>query len=281
MLITHEDEVARHAKRVIRLVDGQVVSDVRQAPVDGPPPALRDPAAFAAQYAAQQSARPAAQHSALLGTAWGYAPVNPFEILRFAVGGLAANKVRSALTMLGVLIGVAAVIILLAVGNGSSQAVKDSIEKLGTNSLTVSSGGGFGASGSSGATSTKPLTVDDARALADPADAPDVESVAPEVTTSQTAVYNGTSHTVGQVVGTYPAYFKTSNSKVDKGDYFSDDDVLNSRKVAVIGSTTATDLFGTADPVGKKLVHRRHSVHGRRASWPPRAAPASRTRTTR
>jgi putative ABC transport system permease protein len=178
--------------------------------------------------------------------------VNPAQTLRFALGGLAANKVRSGLTMLGVLIGVAAVIILLAVGNGSSQAVKDSIEKLGTNALTVSSGGGFG--GTSTATSTKPLTVDDARALANPADAPDIESVAPEVTTSQTAVYDGTSHTVNQVVGTYPAYFKASNSKVATGDYFSADDVLNSRKVAVIGSTTATDLFGTASPVGKKVV---------------------------
>jgi putative ABC transport system permease protein len=180
--------------------------------------------------------------------------VNPFETLRFAVGGLAANKVRSGLTMLGVLIGVAAVIILLAVGNGSSQSVKDSIEKLGTNALTVSSGGGFG--GTSTETSTKPLTVDDARALADTAQAPNVESVAPEVTTSQTAVYEGTSHTVSQVVGTYPAYFKASNSKVaaGKGDYFSADDVLNSRKVAVIGSTTATDLFGAVSPVGKKMV---------------------------
>ncbi|GAA4079307.1 MULTISPECIES: ABC transporter permease [Streptomyces] len=175
-----------------------------------------------------------------------------FQTLRFAFGGLAANKVRSALTMLGVLIGVAAVIVLLAVGNGSSQAVKDSIEKLGTNALTVSSGGGFG--GSRSATATKPLTVDDARALADPASAPHIESVAPETTTSQTALYQGTSHTVSQVVGTYPAYFKASNSKVTKGDYFSDDDVLGARKVAVIGSTTATDVFGTADPVGRKMT---------------------------
>jgi putative ABC transport system permease protein len=176
-------------------------------------------------------------------------------MLRFAFGGLAANKVRSALTMLGVLIGVAAVIILLAVGNGSSQSVKDAIEKLGTNSLTVTSGGGFGGGrAGSSSSSTKPLTVDDARALADPSAAPHVKSVAPEVTTSQTAVYDGTSHTVGQVVGTYPAYFEASNSKVDKGDYFSADDVLNSRKVAVIGSTTATDLFGTASPVGKQIV---------------------------
>lgn len=76
VLITHEDEVARHAKRVIRLVDGQVVGDVRQAPVEGPPPALRDPDAFAhAQYTTQQPARPAAQPAAqpaaLLGTALG------------------------------------------------------------------------------------------------------------------------------------------------------------------------------------------------------------------
>jgi putative ABC transport system permease protein len=177
--------------------------------------------------------------------------VNPLETLRFAVAGLAANKVRSSLTMLGVLIGVAAVILLLAVGNGSSQAVKNSIEKLGTNSLTISSG----SSSSTGtATTIKPLTLDDAKALADPKQAPDVKSVAPEVTTSQTAIYNGTSHTVSQVVGTYPAYFEASNSKVVKGDYFSNDDVLNSRKVAVIGSTTATDVFGTTDPVGKTMV---------------------------
>ncbi|MHA6761671.1 ABC transporter permease [Streptacidiphilus sp. PAMC 29251] len=177
--------------------------------------------------------------------------MNPFQTLRFAFGGLAANKVRSGLTMLGILIGVAAVILLLAVGNGSSQAVKNSIEALGTNSLTVSSGAG---SATSTATSTKPLTIADAKALADTSQAPDIKGVAPEVTTSGTAIYQGTSHTVNSVIGTYPAYFEASNSKVAKGDYFSDDDVLNSRKVAVIGSTTATDLFGTDSPIGKAIT---------------------------
>ncbi|MEZ0092774.1 ABC transporter permease [Streptacidiphilus sp. EB129] len=177
--------------------------------------------------------------------------MNPFQTLRFAFGGLAANKVRSGLTMLGILIGVAAVILLLAVGNGSSQAVKDAISALGTNALTVSSGAG---SSTSTATSTKPLTVADARALADPTQAPDIKGVAPEVTTSQTALYQGTSHTVSSIVGTYPAYFEASNSKVTSGDYFSDDDVLNSRKVAVIGTTTATDLFGTDSPIGKVVT---------------------------
>ncbi|MER5638447.1 ABC transporter permease [Kitasatospora sp. NPDC002227] len=170
-------------------------------------------------------------------------------MLRFALGGLAANKVRSALTMLGVLIGVASVILLLAVGNGSSTAVKNSITSLGTNSLTVSSSSLRG----TGAVAKK-LTVADAKALATAADSPSIKSVAPVVTTSATALYGNISYTPGQVVGTYPAYFETANQKVTKGDYFSNDDVLNSRKVAVIGSTTASQLFDTADPVGKKIV---------------------------
>ncbi|WP_111555338.1 ABC transporter permease [Kitasatospora sp. SolWspMP-SS2h] len=172
-----------------------------------------------------------------------------WQMLRFAVAGLAANKVRSALTMLGVLIGVASVILLLAVGNGSSAAVKDSITSLGTNALTVSSAASRGA-----ATAAKKLTVDDARALASATDAPSVKSVAPVVTTSGTALYGNVSYQPGQIVGTYPAYFETSNLKVDRGDYFSADDVLNSRKVAVLGSTTAKELFANEDPVGKRIT---------------------------
>ncbi|GAB2689739.1 ABC transporter permease [Kitasatospora kifunensis] len=173
-----------------------------------------------------------------------------WQMIRFACAGLAANKVRSALTMLGVLIGVASVILLLAVGNGSSAAVKNSITSLGTNSLTVSSGAGGGARTAS---TVKKLTVDDARALANPSAAPDIKSVAPVVTTTASAVYGNISYTPGSVIGTYPAYFETANEKIAQGDYFSADDVLNSRKVAVIGSTTAQQLFDTEDPVGKTI----------------------------
>ncbi|MEU4119516.1 ABC transporter permease [Kitasatospora sp. NPDC028055] len=175
-----------------------------------------------------------------------------WQTLRFAVGGLAANKVRSALTMLGVLIGVASVILLLAVGNGSSQAVKDSITSLGTNSLTVSAGSAAG--GSRATSSVKKLTVADAKALASDTDSSAIKSVAPVVTTSATALYGNISYSPGSVVGTYPAYFETSNQKVAHGDYFTADDVLGSRKVAVLGATTAKQLFDTEDPVGKKIV---------------------------
>ncbi|MFD4396791.1 ABC transporter permease [Kitasatospora sp. NPDC059811] len=175
-----------------------------------------------------------------------------WQMLRFAVGGLAANKVRSALTMLGVLIGVASVILLLAVGNGSSVAVKESITSLGTNSLTVSSGSASG--GSRATSSVKKLTVADAKALAADTDSTAIKSVAPVVTTSGTALYGDISYSPGSIVGTYPAYFETANQKVAHGEYFTDDDVLGSRKVAVLGATTAKQLFDTVDPVGKKIV---------------------------
>jgi putative ABC transport system permease protein len=173
------------------------------------------------------------------------------ETVRFALRGVAANKLRSGLTVLGLLIGVAAVILLVAVGQGASASVQSSIEGLGTNTLTVrsepSSGGGAQIRDYS-------LTVDDARALAESSAAPDVKSVSPQVSAqSVTATYKGATHTVGQSVGTYPSYFAASGSKVAKGGYFTNDDVTAARKVVVIGTTVADDLFGDVDPVGKKV----------------------------
>ncbi|GLY81962.1 ABC transporter permease [Actinoallomurus iriomotensis] len=201
--------------------------------------------------------------------------MNPWEILRFAVRGLTSNKPRSALTMLGVLIGVAAVIVLVAVGNGSSQQIKNSISRLGANSLTVTPstsagrrgggmggpGGGFGGfGGAAGGQSNGPrtqahdLTVDDAKALVDPVNAPAVNSASPVVTSSSvTTTYAGTSHAISQFVGTYPAYFAAADKVVDRGTGFTNDDVTGGRKVVVIGTTVAEDLFGTVDPLNKQI----------------------------
>jgi putative ABC transport system permease protein len=174
------------------------------------------------------------------------------EILRFALRGLGANRLRSALTTLGVLIGVGAVILLVAVGNGSARQVQENIERLGTNSLTIFSGQ-FGPA-TSGATQSQDtsLTVQVAEALADPDGAPDVKSVTPEVNGQATATNEGASASV-QILGTYPSYFEASNSPVDAGTYFTNQDVLQARKVAVIGTTVAESLFGTADPVGERI----------------------------
>jgi putative ABC transport system permease protein len=197
------------------------------------------------------------------------------EVLRFALRGLAANKLRSGLTTLGILIGVGAVILLVAVGNGSSKQVQKSIERLGTNTLTVTpstsrgggrgGGGGFArAFGGGGAgaqqqtgprTQARDLTVDDARAMADATAAPSVKSVSPVVNASSSnATYAGTSHAIQQFVGTYPAYFEASNDPVERGTYFTADDVVSDRKVVVIGQTVDQDLFGTVDPIGKQIT---------------------------
>ncbi|MET0133232.1 MAG: ABC transporter permease, partial [Kibdelosporangium sp.] len=173
--------------------------------------------------------------------------MNFAEVLRFALRGLAANKLRSGLTTLGIMIGVAAVILLVAVGSGASAAVEQSIAGLGTNVLTVSRAGGQGAN-------TRALTVEDAKALVDPLGAPDVKASSPVVSTSVTAVYQGTSYDIPQLVGTDPEYFATSNSAVANGSLFTAEDVAAGRKVLVLGATSAQELFGNADPVGKQVL---------------------------
>ncbi|MEQ0563188.1 ABC transporter permease [Amycolatopsis sp. NEAU-NG30] len=175
--------------------------------------------------------------------------MNLLEILRFAVRGLTANKLRSALTTLGITIGVAAVILLVAVGNGASAAIAASIQGLGTNVVSVSPvrGGGQGAS-------ARPLTVQDAHALVDPVGAPDVKAASPVVNTTATATYGQTSYDIPSVAGTEPAYFTTTNREIADGQLFTGEDVTTARKVVVLGPTTAQALFGTAEPVGKNVL---------------------------
>ncbi|MFR9778270.1 ABC transporter permease [Micromonospora sp. MS34] len=168
------------------------------------------------------------------------------ETLRFALRGVSANKLRSALTMLGILIGVAAVILLVAVGNGSAQAITRRIEALGTNTLTVT--------GTNRQAGTGGLTLEVADALLDPVLAPDVRSVSPLVTTSAVVTYQDTEHEVSQFVGTRPSWFDASNSPVDSGAAFSADDEAQGRRVVVLGRTVADELFPDADPIGQRVT---------------------------
>ncbi|MEU8615490.1 ABC transporter permease [Actinoplanes sp. NPDC048791] len=170
-----------------------------------------------------------------------------YEVVRFALRGLSANKLRSALTMLGILIGVAAVILLVAVGNGSAQAINQRIEALGTNTITVMS------AGRGGSTSTA-LTTAIADALIDPALAPDVASVSPVVSAAATLTYEGTDHDVSQFVGTTPSWFASSNTPVGTGAGFTADDEAQGRRVVVLGRTAAEELFPGTDPLDKQVT---------------------------
>jgi putative ABC transport system permease protein len=177
--------------------------------------------------------------------------MNLLETIRFALRGVTANKLRSALTVLGMLIGVAAVILLVAVGNGSAKAVQARIARLGTTTLTVSSVNRQAAGNSTQNTS---LTMDLADALRDKDSAPDVKSVSPVVTTAQTATFQGTSHAIPQIVGTVPSFLAASNYTLARGSSFTDQDVTDGRKVMVIGQTVAEDLFGDVDPLNQQIT---------------------------
>jgi putative ABC transport system permease protein len=173
-----------------------------------------------------------------------------------ALRGISSNWLRSLLTMLGVLIGVAAVIVLLAVGTGSSQAVESQIDKLGTNTLTVFSSGRFGGGTSQTGTQSRnaTLTSTDVKLISDKNSAPDVESVSPVISTSETATYNGATYTTS-VIGSTPSYLTASNYTVSAGRSITESDVAHHAEVVDIGSDVASNLFATgSDPLGKQIL---------------------------
>ncbi len=178
--------------------------------------------------------------------------MNILETIRIGLQGIAANKLRSGLTMLGILIGVAAVIVLMAIGNGASVAVTSSIEALGTNTLTIRPGS-LSSSDDAARTQFKDLTVDDAVALVDPVLAANVVSATPVVSAAVTCTYEGSSYATS-LTGTWPSYFSASNSQVDAGTPLTSDDVVNSRRSIVLGQTVISALFGDTDPLGRTVT---------------------------
>lgn len=183
------------------------------------------------------------------------------ESMRIAVHGIRTNRLRSGLTILGMAIGVGAVIVLVAVGNGSSRAVQDRISQLGTNTLVVLRQGQFGPGGrgQSGAATSRPtsLTTKDVDALRDRANAPDVAAVAPVISVSTTGTVDGSSATPGQFIGTTPEYFSIRGYDAAAGSLFTQEDVDAHRKTVALGQTTMRNLFGAqasgADVVGREV----------------------------
>jgi putative ABC transport system permease protein len=175
------------------------------------------------------------------------------ETLRIAWAGIGANKLRSGLTILGMTIGVASVIVLIAVGNGSSRAVQARIRSLGTNVLLVMSGRGRGGARAISGGSVV-LTKQDAAALQDPGRAPDVRSAAPVTNASSVKLaYNGTSYEPASVLGTTPSYLQAHNYRIQEGGSFTTSDVTRHGRVAVIGQTIVRELFAGQNPVGQNI----------------------------
>ncbi|MFQ5945858.1 MAG: ABC transporter permease, partial [Anaerolineae bacterium] len=185
--------------------------------------------------------------------------MNLLESFREARSSLAANKLRSSLTLLGIIIGVGAVIALLSVGQGVQRLVTEQIQSLGSNLLFVLpgslEGGGsrstFGAF--SGAASPTPLTLGDARALADPGSAPSVVRVTPVLNGFAQVARGDEGHNL-QIVATTPAYAEVRNAQVSLGTFLQEHHDRSSARVVVLGSQVTEQLFpDTLDPTGDRI----------------------------
>jgi putative ABC transport system permease protein len=172
------------------------------------------------------------------------------EILRIALRALARNKMRSALTMLGIIIGVGAVIAMVGVGQGAQQQVQEQIAAMGSNILFVSSGTVNRGGTRTGWGGTKTLVYDDMVAIL--RECPAVAAAAPGSTTTAQVVF-GNDNWSTRVTGTEPQYFDIRTWPVQQGSVFSQEDVTSSANVAVIGETVRQNLFGATDPIGQTI----------------------------
>ena len=225
ILITHEAEVAAHAHRQIVISDGRIVSDSGTADRTGPEQAgvVRDHGHLA------------------LG-----AEVS--EAVKMAIRSLRANIFRTALTLLGVVIGVAAVVTMLAIGDGSKANILQSMQSMGTNLLLVRPG----APGMRSSGDVATLVPADAEAIEQRIS--NVVAVAPERSGSQTVRFGNVDYRT-QILGTWPSYTRVRDWTASQGAYFSEADLNSYAPVAVLGRTVVDNLFPHGEnPVGKYVL---------------------------
>ena len=169
-----------------------------------------------------------------------------WESLKSAWQAIFSNKTRSFLTMLGIVIGVCAVVLLVSLGQGFQASMTTTFNNMGASALYISS------STDKAVTSVRPLTLDDAEALQDKTVAPSISVVSPTLSSRVTVQYGNNSASV-QATGVKPVITEIRNYQVDQGRFITDQDVSARSNYIVLGYQTATDLFGTDNPVGKSV----------------------------
>ena len=170
--------------------------------------------------------------------------------LKMAIVSLKINKMRSMLTSLGIIIGVSAVIIMLAVGTGASQKIAKDMESMGSNLLMIRSGSVTSGGVRMGQGTRPTLTIKDAEAI--DSNAQGVLAVAPYSSEAKQLTY-GNQNWATSVAGTTASYLSIRNYEISDGRNFIPEDIKNTTKVAIIGNTVATELFGDMDPIGKTI----------------------------
>ncbi len=238
IMVTHDPEIAAHAKRVIHIKDGVITSDV----VSG------SAGRRTGVSASQLDTTPTPRHADT--------PTRTMVLAEFrenfgsAIRAITSNKVRSSLSMLGILIGVAAVIAMLAVGKGAQKAIEARLANLGSNLLMIRPGApnSGGVRGQSGSYSR--LTLDDIKALTKAN--PNIVGVDGNVNGGAQLVY-GDKNWNSQVVGASPVYAGMRNSQPYYGRFFTEQENIAQARVVLVGQTIVNNLFGKENPVGKLM----------------------------
>lgn len=239
VLVTHDAKVAAYAHRTIRIQDGQIESDETatcQTPVAAPAPASRPPCPGETIQSKHR---------------WLPARCIP-PTLRTALGALRRNKMRSALTALGVIIGVGAVITMMEIGQGSKTAIQKTIATMGANNLMVQSGSATSSGVSQGSGSVLTLTPQDADEIL--RQCPAVAEVAPLVRARAQIIYGNRNWIPQYLNGTTPSFLVVRDwGELDEGEMFTDRDVRNGARVCLIGATLVRELFDGVSPLGREL----------------------------
>ena len=239
IIVTHEADIAAYADRIVTMRDGKIVSDADNR-------AARTALAEAAPHAAAQPAPPPAATASALGFG--------LMVLGAAAQAIGRNKLRSALTMLGVFIGVAALIAMVAVGQGANQAVQKQLQSLGTNMLIVIPGAVTANGIRAGFGSASTITVADAQAIKrEDAAVAQVSYLIRQLGQVQYGNQNWTTN----IQGITAAYLDTANWQIAAGRAFTPEDDANGAMICLIGQTVYRQLFGEFEnPVGASIMVR-------------------------
>jgi macrolide transport system ATP-binding/permease protein len=238
VMVTHEADIAAYAKRVLTLKDGRIISDTLNKTSSGPGGAVQN-AVFPGRVRLPHAPVSTSTHFARV-----------MEYAASALRATAANKVRSALSMLGILIGVAAVIAMLAIGRGAQEAIKTRLAGMGSNVIMLFGGGTNFRGVSGGAGSYSRLTPDDAKTIHD--GIPGVTDIYTEAE-GDIQIVNGARNTKVEMQGVTPSYEAIRNAQPEYGRFFSEKENLAMARVVLLGSSVVTDIFGAEDPVNKTV----------------------------
>jgi macrolide transport system ATP-binding/permease protein len=231
VMVTHERSIADRAGRIIYMRDGRIVSDEKNSSVEAPPVLIPDSTSLDDVFSGERQLRSRAVFA---------------DHFRQAIHAVFSHKLRSLLSMLGILIGVAAVIAMLALGRGASESISERLASMGTNLLMVRPGSRNLRGVSAAAGEVTRFRISDAAAMAE---LEQISRTSPSVSGRGRLIY-GNKNWDTRVQGVGVDYAEMRASDPDVGRFFTEDELRKRAKVVVIGRTIARELFGESDPIG-------------------------------